>query len=68
MTPTQQRIMDHLAARSPAIVSGYELRDATCPKAGVKSVHVQIHKIRSQGIRVQTFRGMYGGYRTVARP
>lgn len=61
MSPTQARILGYLQAHSPHWIGGYELRDAVCPAADVKGIHVQIHRMHDS--RIESRRGPHGGYR-----
>lgn len=66
VTPTQQRIVSYLAAKSPKWVSGYELRDECMPGRDLKNLHVHICHARHRGIRIESYKGSRGGYRIVA--
>jgi biotin operon repressor len=63
LTPTQQRILDHLKARAPASVSGFELRDEVSPNATEGNIRVQVNKMRKAGVEIASRSGVGGGYR-----
>jgi DNA-binding response OmpR family regulator len=66
LTPDQAAILEHLKARAPATVSGFELRDAVCPKSSEGSIRVQVHRMRQKGIKIESQAGPHGGYRVEA--
>lgn len=63
LTPTQQAILDHLKARAPRAVSGFELRDAVAPNTDDSNMRVQIHRMRKAGVEIESRPGVRGGYR-----
>lgn len=66
LTPAQQRILDHLRARAPETVSGFELRDEVAPKSGEGTIRVQVHRMRKAGVEIESRPGVGGGYRVEA--
>lgn len=66
MSPSQRRIVRYLAQRGTDLIGGYELRDAVCPRADVKVIHVLIHRLRRQGVPISSKSGPHGGYRLEA--
>lgn len=66
LTPTQKRILDHLNARAPETVSGFELRDEIAPDTSEVNMRVQINRMRCAGVDIQSRPGVGGGYRVEA--
>lgn len=63
LSPTQSRILQHLLSRSPATVSGFELRDEIAPETGEGNIRVQINRMRQAGVQIDSRSGVGGGYR-----
>lgn len=66
LTPAQEHILDHLRARAPETVSGFELRDEVAPSAGEGTIRVQIGRMRKAGVAIESRPGVGGGYRVAA--
>lgn len=62
LTPTQERILQHLRDNADRCVSGFELRDAALPDRDESGVRVQVHRMRRKGVAIDSRPGPHGGY------
>lgn len=63
MTPHQERIAHYLSENRDRDVTAAELRDKLSPGATVKTIHVQVNRMRAENAPIQSKGTPLPGYR-----
>lgn len=63
MSPQQEKIASYLSEHRDRDVTATELRDKLAPSATVKTIHVQVHRMRGENAPIQSKGSPVPGYR-----
>lgn len=63
MSPHQQKIASYLSKNRDRYVTATELRDKLSPRATVKTIHVQVHRMRADNAPIESKGSPVPGYR-----